>query len=72
MAAIQALVDEKHGIRAGNPNPTYYKIAKSEFGSAGNSACYSINQTSAASTCVFYDRLLSTLGHSRHIGHASD
>jgi subtilase family serine protease len=55
MAAIQALVDEKWSIRAGNPNPTYYSIAKSEFGSAGKSTCYSINQTQAASTCVFYD-----------------
>jgi subtilase family serine protease len=55
MAAIQALVDEKHGIRAGNPNPTYYSIANSEFGTTGNSACYSINQPTAGTTCVFYD-----------------
>ncbi|MGB2604827.1 MAG: S53 family peptidase [Candidatus Sulfotelmatobacter sp.] len=55
MAAMQALVDEKHSIRAGNPNPTYYSIAKTEFGTAGNSSCYSVNQTSASSTCVFYD-----------------
>jgi len=55
MAAIQALVDQKWKIRAGNPNPTYYSIAKTEFGSTGKSTCYSINQTQAASTCVFYD-----------------
>lgn len=56
MAAIQALVDQKHAIRAGNPNPTYYSIAKTEFGTAGNSSCYSINQTPGGSTtCVFYD-----------------
>jgi subtilase family serine protease len=58
MAAIQALVNEKWGIRAGNPNPTYYSIAKSEYGSAGNSACYSINQPAPrglATSCVFYD-----------------
>ena len=55
MAAIQALVDQKWGIRAGNPNPTYYSIAKSEFGTKGNTACYSVNQTSASSSCVFYD-----------------
>ncbi len=58
MAAIQALVNEKWGIRAGNPNPTYYSIAKAEYGSAGNSACYSINQPppkGLASSCVFYD-----------------
>jgi len=51
-------VNQKWGIRAGNPNPTYYSIAKAEFGSAGNSACYSINQPAPrglASDCVFYD-----------------
>lgn len=56
MATIQALVNQKHGIRAGNPNPTYYSIAKSEFGTAGNSSCYSINQKpTTKSSCVFYD-----------------
>jgi subtilase family serine protease len=58
MASIQALVNEKWGIRAGNPNPTYYSIAKAEFGSTGNSACYSMNQPAPrglASDCVFYD-----------------
>jgi subtilase family serine protease len=55
MAAIQALVDEKNGIRAGNPNPTYYSIAESEFGASGNSSCYSVNQGQGSSTCVFYD-----------------
>lgn len=55
LAAMQALVDEKWGIRAGNPNPTYYKIAKAEFGTAGNSKCYSVNQTQTVSSCVFYD-----------------
>lgn len=58
MASIQALVNEKWGIRAGNPNPTYYSIAKAEFGSTGNSECYSINQPprkGLASSCAFYD-----------------
>ncbi|HEY6292459.1 MAG TPA: protease pro-enzyme activation domain-containing protein [Terriglobia bacterium] len=57
MASIQALVDEEHGIRAGNPNPTYYSIAKSEFGSSGNSTCYSINNppSSGTTSCTFYD-----------------
>jgi len=59
MAAIQALVNEKWSIaKAGNPNPTYYAIAKTEFGSGGNSSCYSINQPprfGLASSCVFYD-----------------
>jgi hypothetical protein len=44
MAGIQALVNQKWNIRAGNPNPTYYAIANAEFGATGNSSCYSINQ----------------------------
>jgi len=58
MAGIQALVNQKWNIRAGNPNPTYYQIAKAEFGATGNSACYSINQPARrglGSACVFYD-----------------
>jgi hypothetical protein len=59
MAAIQALVNEKWSLtKVGNPDPTYYSIAKSEFGSGGNSACYSINQPpreGLASACTFYD-----------------
>ena len=59
MAAIQALVNEKWSLtKVGNPDPTYYSIAKSEFGSGGNSACYSINQPpreGLASACTLYD-----------------
>jgi hypothetical protein len=66
MAAIHALVNEKWGSswqgsgasRSGNPDPIYYSIAKSEFGSGGNSSCYSINQPpreGLASSCAFYD-----------------
>jgi hypothetical protein len=58
MAAIQALVNEKWNIRTGNPNPTYYSIANSEFGASGDSSCYSINQPprrGLASSCAFYD-----------------
>ncbi len=58
MAGIQALVNQKWNIRAGNPNPTYYKIASAEFGASGNSACYSINQPARrgiGTECAFYD-----------------
>ena len=58
MAGIQALVNQKWGIRAGNPNPTYYAIANAEFGASGNSSCYSINQPprrGLGTDCVFYD-----------------
>jgi subtilase family serine protease len=54
MAAIQALVNQHWSIRSGNPNPTYYSIAKSEFGASGKSSCYSVNE-SGASSCVFND-----------------
>jgi subtilase family serine protease len=59
MASIQALVNEKWSLtKVGNPNPTYYSIAKSEFGASGNSACYSINQPprhGLGTSCAFYD-----------------
>ncbi len=54
MAAIQSLVNQKWNTRVGNPNPTYYAIANSEFGSSGNSSCYSINLP-GATNCVFND-----------------
>ena len=58
MAGIQALVNQKTASKQGNPDPIYYQIANAEFGSGGNSACYSVNQVSRrgiASSCVFYD-----------------
>jgi subtilase family serine protease len=58
MAGIQALVNQKTGVAEGNPDPIYYQIANAEFGSSGNSVCYSVNQVSrrgVASDCVFYD-----------------
>jgi subtilase family serine protease len=57
MAAIQALVDQKWGIRAGLPTPTYYSIANAEFTASGSS-CYSSNQSARpgfVTSCVFYD-----------------
>lgn len=54
MAAIQSLVNQHWNIRAGNPNPTYYSIAKTEFGTKGNSSCYSVNET-GGNSCVFND-----------------
>lgn len=54
MAGIQALVNQHWNIRAGNPNPTYYSIAKAEYGTTGNKSCYSIN-VKAGSSCVFND-----------------
>jgi hypothetical protein len=55
MAAIQALINQATGTRAGNPNPSYYSLAASEFGASGNSSCNSTLGNGVASTCVFYD-----------------
>ena len=54
MAGIQALVNQKWG-RQGNPNPVYYKIAASEYGLSGNSACNSTLGNAVGSSCVFHD-----------------
>ena len=55
MAGIQALVNQRVGDRQGNPNPVYYQLAASEYGSSGNSSCNSTIGTGVASTCIFYD-----------------
>jgi subtilase family serine protease len=58
-AGIQALIDQRVGEYGGNPavgdpNPTYYALAKTEYGQSGNSNCLSINVT-AGNNCIFYD-----------------
>jgi regulation of enolase protein 1 (concanavalin A-like superfamily) len=55
MAGIQALVNQKAGEAQGNPNPAYYQLAASEYGSSGNTSCNSSNGNSVSSSCVFYD-----------------
>src|SRR5947209_5276589 len=55
MAGIQALVNQKVGAPQGNPNPVYYRLAASEYGSAGNSACNSSLGNAVAASCIFYD-----------------
>ncbi len=54
MAGIQALVDEQHG-RQGNPDSIYYKIAQSEYGAKGSSACNSTLGNKVNAGCIFYD-----------------
>jgi subtilase family serine protease len=60
-AGIQALVNH-HKIsgtnpdgRQGNPNPTYYSLAKAEFGTTGSAGCNSTLGNGVSSTCTFYD-----------------
>jgi hypothetical protein len=55
MAGIQALVNQKTKDRQGNPNPVYYSLAASEYGSSGDSSCNSTLGNGTASSCVFYD-----------------
>jgi subtilase family serine protease len=55
MAGIQSLVNESTGKRQGNPNPVYYKLAASEYGTSGSTSCNSSNGNTAGSSCVFYD-----------------
>lgn len=55
MAGIQALIDQHTGDRQGNPNPTYYSLAATEYGSSGSSACNSTSGNAVSSSCIFYD-----------------
>ena len=59
LAGIQALVNQRVNARHGNPNPTYYAIANTEYGASGNSNCNSSTQPllrrGLSTTCVFYD-----------------
>jgi subtilase family serine protease len=55
LAGIQALVNQHTGERWGNPNPTYYSMARAEYGSGGSAACNSVNGKTASTSCVFYD-----------------
>ena len=55
LAGIQALVNQKTGARQGNPNPVYYSLAATEYGSTGSSSCNSSNGNAVGSSCIFYD-----------------
>jgi hypothetical protein len=59
MAGFQALVNQKTGERQGNPNPVYYELANTEYGSQGNSSCASV--LGPASSCIFYDETVDEL-----------
>jgi len=55
MAGIQALIDENEGGAQGNPNPVYYSLAKTEYGSSGSANCNSTKGNAISSSCIFYD-----------------
>lgn len=58
MAGIQALVNQKMGAAQGNPDPVYYQLAGSEYGSTGSMACTASAGQAPASSCIFYDVIL--------------
>jgi hypothetical protein len=55
MAAIQSLINQASRTRWGNPNPAYYSLAATEYGSGGNASCNSALGNTVASDCIFYD-----------------
>jgi subtilase family serine protease len=55
LAGIQALVNQKQGAKQGLPNPVYYSLAASEYGSGGNASCNSTSGNATSSSCIFYD-----------------
>jgi hypothetical protein len=55
-AGIQSLINQASGSRWGNPNPSYYALAATEYGSGGSPTCNSAALlTNLATTCIFYD-----------------
>jgi hypothetical protein len=54
-AGIQALVNQYTGSAQGNPNPVYYQMANTEYGTTGSSTCNSSNGNAVGASCIFYD-----------------
>ena len=55
MAGVQALVNQATASRQGNPNPTYYQLAASEYGTSGSGSCNSSSGNTVSGSCIFYD-----------------
>ena len=55
MAAIQSLVNQKTASAWGDPNTTYYNLARAEYGSSGNTSCNATNGNGVSASCTFYD-----------------
>jgi subtilase family serine protease len=60
-ASIQALINQKTGEPQGNPDPIYYQLAKTEYGSSSdpnNDNLYDCNASrgnGVSSSCIFHD-----------------
>ncbi len=48
-------MNEHKGKAQGNPNPVYYQLAATEYGTKGSRDCNSTSGNKVASTCIFYD-----------------
>ncbi len=55
LAAIQALVNQKQAAPQGNPNPTYYSLAATEYGVSGSASCNSTTGNAIGAGCIFRD-----------------
>ncbi len=55
LAGVQALINQAAGSMQGNPNFVYYRLAKSEYGSSGSSACNSTLGNATDPGCIFHD-----------------
>ena len=55
LAGMQALVNQQNGGAQGNPNPVYYALAQSEYGTGGNTGCNASAAGGPVSSCIFYD-----------------
>ncbi len=55
MAGIQSMVNQYTKSSWGNPNPTYYGLARLEYGSSGSTTCNSSNGSGVGGNCYFYD-----------------
>jgi subtilase family serine protease len=60
-ASIQALINQKAGEPQGNPDPIYYKLAKTEYGSSSDPNsdnlydCNASRGNGVGSSCIFHD-----------------
>jgi subtilase family serine protease len=55
MAGIQALVNQATSSRQGNPDPTLYRLANAEFGTAGAPQCNARRGNNINKNCIFRD-----------------
>jgi subtilase family serine protease len=66
-ASIQALINQKAGAPQGNPDPIFYSLARSQFGTSSDpnssnlNSCNSVAGNKVGSSCVFQDVTVGTI-----------